>query len=174
MLSVWAAPPPTSVMRSLCGGGERTQKGVHCISSFPASLPYNGKRGFQLEPTTLATRAHDSRGRMGPPNPAAWEIRLLKEILVSWFAPGRRMLEIEIAPVEEGVKSGGERERKGDTQREKPRERRRTRHGHPKGRLQVGAHLFGASASPAEESPAHRTQHGAQAPSLPSHAQPPT
>lgn len=66
----------------------------------------------------MATRAHNSRWRMGPPNPAAWEIRLLKEILVSWFAPGRRMLEIEIAPVEEGVKSGGEREKGRDTERE--------------------------------------------------------
>lgn len=57
------------------GGEERGQKKmVRCIFSFPPSLPYNGKRGGHREElpvryNRLATRAHSSRGRTGPPTP---------------------------------------------------------------------------------------------------------
>lgn len=94
------------------------------------------KRGVRLDTTPLASKLTILEGRQVPPPPAAWKICLLKEISISWFALGRRVLKIAL--VEEGVESDGEthtetgRPGEGDTQGEGPRQRRRKRCGPPK------------------------------------------
>lgn len=116
-------------------------------------------------------------GRRIPPapTPAAWKLCLLKEISVSWFALGMRVLEIEIEPVEEGIESDGETHtqtaRHAERQREKPRARQdkiRT----PRGEGCPWAHVS-ASASPGRKTRLIRASMG-PGPGLAHPCQPPT
>lgn len=71
---------------------------MHCVFSFPPRLTKGHgraiKTGVQLDTTASATSTVQSKDRASCLS--AWKIRLLKEISVSWFALGRK--ELEIAP----------------------------------------------------------------------------